>query len=42
MNEAPEFSPTCLKTYKTSTERQVGEAVMIENLPCDIIMNSKS
>ena len=42
MSEAQEFSHTCLKTYKTSTERQVGEAVMIDNLPCDIIMNSKS
>ena len=42
LQEPPDFRFKCLKTFKTSTERQVAEAVFIENLPCDIIMNSKA
>ena len=42
MQDPPQFSHTVLKTFKTSTERQVYEAVMIENTECDQILNSKS
>ena len=42
MKDPQQFSHTVLKSFKTSTERQVYEAVMIENTKCDQILNSKS
>ena len=40
--EAPIFDYKCLRSYKTSTERQVAEAVFIDSIPYDIILNSKA
>ena len=42
LTEAPNFKHSLVKTFKTSTERQVYEAVMIDSVKCQNILNSKA
>ena len=38
----PEFKFSSVKTFKTSTERQDAEAIMIDNSPAEELLNSKA
>ena len=40
--EPPRFSHKVIRSFRTSTERQVFEAVQINNIKCDQILNSKA
>ena len=40
--EPPEYAHSVVRTFKTSTERQVFEAVSIDTVECNMIMNSKA
>ena len=42
LHEPPEYAHTVVKTFKTSTERQVYEAVTIDSIECNMILNSKA
>ena len=38
----PDFEYKLHKKWKSSLERQVGEAILIDHTPLDVILNSKS
>ena len=40
--EPPKFSHKVIRSFRTSTERQVFEAITINNIKCDQILDSKA